>query len=480
MKYFQTISLICQAFVFKFGLDATIVPCEAADGSNVAIIGAGLSGLTSAWFLQKKGYNVTVFEKNSRVGGQILSEVIDGGLGAADLSKGGDCSKGNGNPSELGGVVFFETSGIKDLATELDVPHSPYHSSGLHRTMVKSGRSFGIVIFALLKLTPIILLIELLLFSRILEKYPEIDTPGLFDHDSDLYLPINEFALKNGFHGLAEIITKSFLVPYGYAYFTTMPAAYWFKALQGFSFGFTPCTEDFFYVFPCGFQSFLETVADHISTVHLGVEIMDINRYPNGTIEVVGDDGSTGFFDQIVIASGLNAVSSIMDVSEEEQDLFSRIKTFNYLTSYVKGNFEEDNPLATPLPIAYAFEPNSVEERIDHVNLIFTSSSGSTAVWQILDKDTTVEEATDIMKQDLLQCASMKDTVVQRQELWQNYFPTVSSEDLSDGFQDRVESLQGTRNTYYLDPSLSFHLTYNVFKFAEDLVERKFVNITHA
>lgn len=43
---------------------------EPATGKKVAVIGAGPSGLTAAYYLAKKGHVVTVFEKNEKAGGQ--------------------------------------------------------------------------------------------------------------------------------------------------------------------------------------------------------------------------------------------------------------------------------------------------------------------------------------------------------------------------------------------------------------------------
>lgn len=43
---------------------------EAATGKKAAVIGAGPAGLTAAYYLAKKGHDVTVFEKNEKAGGQ--------------------------------------------------------------------------------------------------------------------------------------------------------------------------------------------------------------------------------------------------------------------------------------------------------------------------------------------------------------------------------------------------------------------------
>ena len=38
------------------------------DSRKIAIIGAGISGLTAGYELSKKGYKVTIFEKENQLG----------------------------------------------------------------------------------------------------------------------------------------------------------------------------------------------------------------------------------------------------------------------------------------------------------------------------------------------------------------------------------------------------------------------------
>lgn len=73
---------------------------------RIIIVGAGLSGLTSAWELRKAGHDVTVLEARDRVGGRTWSQRL-----------------GNGQWTERGGEYIFPTEfPIRRLAAELGVP----------------------------------------------------------------------------------------------------------------------------------------------------------------------------------------------------------------------------------------------------------------------------------------------------------------------------------------------------------------------
>jgi len=47
---------------------------------SIVIVGAGISGLSAAWFLHRKGFAVRVLEAGDRVGGVIETETVDGHL----------------------------------------------------------------------------------------------------------------------------------------------------------------------------------------------------------------------------------------------------------------------------------------------------------------------------------------------------------------------------------------------------------------
>lgn len=51
-----------------------------SSGKSVAILGAGITGLSAAYYLNRRGFRVRVFEASDRVGGAIRTEITDGWL----------------------------------------------------------------------------------------------------------------------------------------------------------------------------------------------------------------------------------------------------------------------------------------------------------------------------------------------------------------------------------------------------------------
>ena len=51
-----------------------------SDNKKIIILGAGITGLTTAYLLSKKGFDVTVLEKRDEVGGSMESVRIEGNL----------------------------------------------------------------------------------------------------------------------------------------------------------------------------------------------------------------------------------------------------------------------------------------------------------------------------------------------------------------------------------------------------------------
>jgi phytoene dehydrogenase-like protein len=48
--------------------------------ADVAVVGAGPAGLSSAWRLVEAGARVTIYESAARAGGRMRTETMDGAL----------------------------------------------------------------------------------------------------------------------------------------------------------------------------------------------------------------------------------------------------------------------------------------------------------------------------------------------------------------------------------------------------------------
>ncbi len=92
---------------------------------RIAIIGAGISGLTTAYLLQKAGKDVVIFEKNNRFGGSIVTEKEQGFL------------------VDLGPNSTLETSTeLRQLVEELGLAEQRVYANDLsnNRFIVRNGQ----------------------------------------------------------------------------------------------------------------------------------------------------------------------------------------------------------------------------------------------------------------------------------------------------------------------------------------------------
>lgn len=94
--------------------------------SNVAVVGAGISGLVAALRLQQAGARVTVFESGTRVGGKLRSETI------------------GGTRFDVGAEAFVRRRPeVLDLAAELGLADQVVEPSGLRPALFADGAVRG-------------------------------------------------------------------------------------------------------------------------------------------------------------------------------------------------------------------------------------------------------------------------------------------------------------------------------------------------
>jgi NADPH-dependent glutamate synthase beta subunit-like oxidoreductase/formate hydrogenlyase subunit 6/NADH:ubiquinone oxidoreductase subunit I len=125
---------------------------DAPTGKKAAVIGAGPSGLTAAYYLAKKGHEVTVFEKNEKAGGQcrygipayrlpdeMLDREIDAMLEAGfTLKTGTPCTDPAGLLAEGFDAVLVSIG--TDLGTKLPIEGNDLEGVYVNADFLKAAR----------------------------------------------------------------------------------------------------------------------------------------------------------------------------------------------------------------------------------------------------------------------------------------------------------------------------------------------------
>ena len=114
--------------VFQRGLDAPVLGPNQRGGKRVAIVGAGASGLCSAKYLLQSGFDVTVFEIGTQIGGMWCYN-NDSGRSSAYRTLHINTSRG---------VTRFS-----DLDFDADTQPFPDHFD-MHRYLVRYAEHFGV------------------------------------------------------------------------------------------------------------------------------------------------------------------------------------------------------------------------------------------------------------------------------------------------------------------------------------------------
>lgn len=407
--------------------------------SSIAIIGAGAAGLSAAEALKKKGYSsITLYERSDRVGGKCNTVEIDG------------------REYEYGAGVLSANNRIPlSLAEEHGVP---IKQAEFDKTIHVNPDGSVLEQDSILKTTKNALA-ALKQYRSLFSTY-DIASPGFAQTAPELMQLYTDFEREYGLEPLRPHIEK-FFTGFGYSYLDDVPAIYVLKyanleTVQAF-------LRKKAYVFVDGIQELWNVVArEH--NVRLNSQISNIAR-TDGSVEITDQTG-TAIYDALIITSPLDELHAFMDVSSDEDALFSKIKTVDYRTistelsgfppktGYVPEHFSRAHigkPVFwyhrhddTDVYTFYAIADDSIsdEQAIAHVQTLVANMSGQ------LEQVHTVKR-------------------------WK-YFPHVDTATLQEGFYDSLEAMQGNKQTYYAGELMNFSCVGFTAEYATDLVERFF------
>ncbi|WP_234122491.1 FAD-dependent oxidoreductase [Clostridium hydrogenum] len=412
---------------------------------KICIVGAGPSGMSAAWYLQKKGYtDVTVLERLDRVGGKCNTPKFDGKY------------------YEMGAVIGLPTY-YKSLAL-MDEAGIEYYHKEIHGKY--SDGSTGKYIEYFTKEEQDQLKLQIAKLQHLIQtKYPDIKKPGHEKVHPDLADTFENFCIKNEI----PLVLKLWINPYtgyGYGYFNLVSAAYVLQYLD------VPTMMGFinkeFILWKEGTESIWHQLNAKLNKkVRLCTHIEKVVRNDN-KVYVYTDFGKEEY-DKIIFSSPLQDLKNYVDLAEEEGNLFSKI---TYMEFYNYACLVE-NPthLSTYVP------GNMIQSRAGHVVFFYdrTDEGNNVITFDILGNQgekVTSETCRKYLEEDIeLHNMHLKDIVMHK--CWR-YFPHINTEEMKHGWYDKVEALQGNKNTYYAGEIMSFSDMEECVSYSNYLVERFF------
>ncbi|MDF2152285.1 FAD-dependent oxidoreductase [Vibrio sp. CAU 1672] len=406
---------------------------------RIAILGAGAAGLSAAEALRQKGYkHITVFERTDHAGGKCLSVEI------------------NAKTYELGAGILTKNNTIPlGLAKKYHVPIEPAdfgHSMFVNKDAKPIPKqSLALKLKVLWQL--------FFRYRRLLNQYKQLESPGFHHLSPSVTLPFEQFAQNKKITDLANFFSL-FLTGFGYCYSDNVPTAYVLKYVNWKT--IVAYLKKQVYIFPDGIQGLWTRVArEH--DVRFKAKITNIDRAEGITIST---ESGTEEFDKLIVTTPLDETSLFMHLSRQEQALFEKIMYLDYQTILCTvNNFVEKT--------GYVPE-NFIREREGHPVFWYYRQAGQPvySFYVLTDKSSSEAEVTNNLNAFVRKTGAEIESV--HQFIHWKYFPHVGTEEMSSGFYDKLEKLQGGQNTYYAGEILNFSCVGFTCEYADDLVNRYF------
>ena len=462
---------------------------------RVCIIGGGPAGLSCAMYLEKKGYeNYVIFEKQNRVGGKCFSPKIKVKHNGVEEEKSFETGAIMGaityhavsEMEEFGGYYhcgpdwkpgepnmrreFRKLDGTVDHPFEPKVNFSIKKTAGLLKlkkqmkklnklmqTKYKGYDCYGHLGVAKGEYYGISKGCDGYCGATKEDSFPNY-IKGTNPNLKDLALPFSEFCKLNGVEEVQRIWIAPF-TSFGYGFFDEIPTALVMKYLD-----VTTALEFVgmkLWTWPEGTEQIYVHVNEKLKhPALLNSEVVKVERPEGGKIKVtVLRDGKETVeeFDKLIVTTPLDYFANYANATAEEKELFGKIvheKYCDYIATFEPGK--------SPNISGYMVD-NMVPERLGHAMVYYNR-------WEYLDRDcpatvyalrnhlgsedVSYEYTMKTMDEDMEKVGFPIKEKLYAQEVY--YCPHVSPKDYADGWYDKLEALQGTKNTFYAGEIISF------------------------
>ncbi|HAS74071.1 MAG TPA: hypothetical protein DCS67_07995 [Clostridiales bacterium UBA8960] len=398
---------------------------------HVAIIGAGFSGMLAAYLLEKKGIDVTVYEKEAFVGGHCRTLV------SKDLLV------------ELG-TVFCFSEHIKELLLELGITYSErftyrnFVDENYEKVEHLSHHEVAILIEELSRLEK--------LFSYYCDDSKCLNYGEIHE---DLMLPLSQF-LK--FHNLDTIsqVFAPHLSSYGFGCIDEIQAYYAFnvfnlQTLYAFIKG------DKLLFIDKGVSEITYKLSQNISDIRYSIEVKNIE--PINHLVKVETDYETAFYDKVLITTKLPK-----DVIKDAlyNGLMKKIDTNPYITCVYEV---EDKNIVTTY-----YKPNLGKK--ERIQFFHTHRQKDKSILVAYAYGTINASLINTITEDIKKTGvHVKHLITAKQ--WY-IFPHLKSESLTRNFYVDLAERQKTSNICLIGSLVSKPAISNLYASVKDFVGKNF------
>ena len=411
---------------------------------NICIIGAGISGVSAAHYLAKKGYTqVTVLEKSDRVGGKCHTIEY------------------RGRTYEMGTLIGLPSyRAMKELMAEFGLTdRGPLLERGfynLHRRKMSQIPMDQVQAFTR----------EFKRLPELLRHYEHLSKPGFLNLPEELCQPFASWCEANGLVVIQQVFMHYFST-FGFGNIYEVPAAYVLKFLTYDDLlSFIEITH--MITWPKGAAELVRRMADQVKDLRLTCEVRRIEPDGKGKVRVETDQ-HTAWYDKVIYTGPMPHAAQLINLSPEYRGLLERIRHERFrvyayrvegiprLSGYIPGNLAPDRRGRM-----MAWYHRWAD--LDAAELI--------TVYVAENDGMTDEEMREAVEQEL---AGLGGTHIRyyMMKRW-DHFPHVDEAALREGFYERLDLLQGKGNIYYAGELMNFPTMEKCTVYAKYLVDRFF------
>lgn len=440
-----------------------------ANAESVAVIGAGPAGLAAAEKLQSNGFDVTIFEKDPRIGGKCYSIDCEDDHGIVEL---GAVQVGIGYP-----IVnrYVEETGLhlRDYW-----PSSSLRWSDDNKPIYQTFRQEYWPVrdsFAIAR--------ELFVMRNALKRFAEINDSDFdyFPPNSEFMLPFETWADQLGLDHFKEDY-RVWMTSYGYGLLSEVPT-YLALSLINSSFGlYTMRTRNMnLRMIAEGYGGLMHAMVYHYHlNVKSGVNVTEIDRTDDNVTVHYNERGrqhKVEKFDHLVVACGLSCINEFFsddEMTKEERKLVQDMVFSPY--DVVIADVPE-------LPKGGYVVPQNLHE-YGRVSLISKNSAGGNEVilWVPRGGQASVdrsiprpseEKLRSIVEEDMARFGFTVKKIVKTQ-YWDTYFPHFGNADS----YHLLHSIQGKNRTIYVGSMARFEIVERAMSHAHDMVGKHLLGET--